>query len=401
MALTSSNRVSGSRGHGYGSGGGLAAIIENKAETPVFFVVTAMMVIRASEVFSGGALVLSHLLGPAWYPRFEIATGTGMGLGSEMLMTIAGRTWRGWQHEATEIASRAGLSKIQRKALLDDARRNARHSFWFMLVGAAASLYAGVMFLLTNGANGGVGPFIGDLVAVALVDALVLYLGVFREARRPDASQLAQAGIQAGMNAALDAAVMRLRDGTSTDRDHNLIADVLPPHKATQFRRSVAKQQQGRTWKTAQLREALGIGRDAGGIRDLNRQVLALAKNADNGLTKDIDGRTWLIPHATVMEIWGEEIAREQVRREGLAPARRRTDGGSFGKNSRVPSSAPDRRRQGAAVAPVSSAAADATPEMGALAPLALASAPAVMAPSPHVAGYTAGTPTLWAGQLR
>lgn len=325
------------------SGGGLAAIIEHKLETPIFFAVTAMMVIRSSEVFSGGALVMSRLLGPIWYPRFEIVTGSGLGLGSEMLMTIAGRTWKGWQREATEIASRPGLAKIQRKALLDAAHANARHSFIFMCVGALASLYAGVMFLLTNGIGGGVGTFIGDLVAVALVDSVVLYLGVFREGRRQDAAQAAVANIEAGMDAVLDAAIERFRSGSYTDVDTRLIAEHLPAHKQAQFRRAVAKQERGRTWKTTQLREALGIGRDAGRIRDLNRQVNELSKNPDNGLDKDLDGRTWLIPHRTVMEIWGEDIARERVRREGGDMTAR-----SGEENSGLPRAAPDSRRQGA-----------------------------------------------------
>lgn len=283
---------------------GLKDIIEHRLETPVFMIVGVMMVIRAAQVFSGGALKMSQWLGPVWFPRFEVATGLGLGLGSEMLMTLAGRSWRNWQAQGAEIASRSGLSKIQRTSYVNEARQNARNSFWFMLVGAAASLYTGISFLLSNG-----GDAFQDTMACVVITAVVLYLGVFRETGGQDETQAALAELDAGMNDALAAAIDRFKRGASTDQDNQFIAEHLPQHRQAKFRRSVAKANKGRMWKASQIREALGLGNDARLIRDLNRQVNALAKTAENGLAKAEDGRTWLLPHAVVMDTWGEQMA--------------------------------------------------------------------------------------------
>ncbi len=303
---------------------------EQRLSRVVFIVVAAMMVIRAAQQFSGGMLNMSGLLGPVWFPRFEIISGLGLGLGSEMLMTLAGRNWRNWLAQLTEIAARSGLSRIQRTSYLNEAKRNAIYAKRFMWVGMGASLYSGVGFLLANSSGKGGGFDLGqvllDLVTCSVITAVVLYIGVFAEFAAPDETKATLAELDKGMDAALAGAVERFRAGTHTDVDVRFIAEHLPPHRQAKFRRAVAKQNTGRMWKAAQIREALGIGQDARLIRDLNRQINQLAKTAENGLSKAEDGRTWLLPHAVVMDTWGEAMADYQaMRRIGaaatLAPA--------------------------------------------------------------------------------
>lgn len=376
------------RGHRDKPTGNLQYVIEHRLEGPVFAIVAAMMVIRAAQQFSGGALVMSRFLGPVWFPRFEIITGLGLGLGSEMLMTIAGRGWRAWKLDEAELAARPGLSKIQRASYVSHAQAQATYSFRFMLVGAGASLYTGVAFMLSN-ATASFGVALADVVTVAIISATVLYLGVFRDSRGQDSTQAALEHIDAGMSEALDAAIARFRDGTYTEIDTQLIAENLPPHKQARFRRAVAKQETGRMWRTVQLREALGIGRDSLGIRDLNRQVNALAKTPENGLSKGVDGRTWLIPHRVVMDVWGEAImlhrvlsspnsAEELLSRGKAGRGARQGDGESVraetGNTSGVLSSSPSDRRSGASHAPVTSD----TTQLG------------TAAPHPHIAGALA-----------
>lgn len=304
---------------------GLKDIIEHRLETPVFLIVAVMMVIRAAQQFSGGALIMASWLGPVWFPRFEIATGLGLGLGSEMLMTLAGRSWRSWLQQATEIAARTGLSKIQRTSYTREAQANARYSQRFMWVGAGASLYTGVSFLITNSTVTGhfdLGEAIADVVTCAVITAVVLYLGVFRETTGQDEAQAAIAELDHGMNGLLNAAIERFKSNTATEQDERFIAEHLPPHRQAKFRRAIAKANKGRMWKASQVREALGIGQDARLIRDLNRQVNLLAKTPENGLTKAEDGRTWLLPHAVVMDTWGEAMAEyAAMRRIGALPA--------------------------------------------------------------------------------
>lgn len=295
---------------------------EQRLSRLVFITVAAMMVIRAAQQFSGGALVMSSLLGPVWFPRFEIITGLGLGLGSEMLMTLAGRNWRNWLAQLTEISARSGLTRIQRTSYQSEARRNATYAKRFMYVGAASSLYSGVGFLLSNSSVDGhinLGQALLDLVTCAVITAVILYIGVFAEFTGPDETQATLAELDRGMDAALAGAVDRFRHGTHTDTDVRFIAEHLPPHRQAKFRRAVAKQNSGRMWKASQVREALGMGNDARAIRDLNRQVNLLARTPENGLNKE-DGRTWLIPHAVVMDTWGEQMAEYTALRRIGAP---------------------------------------------------------------------------------
>lgn len=339
--------------------GGLSSLIEGRLETPVFLVVSSTLVIRAAQTFSGGTLVMAHFLGPL-FPPFEAITGLGLGLGSEMLAAIAGRTWRHKQREAAEIASRPGLPKVQRTSLVRRAEAEARHAFAFMCVGIVSSLYTGISFLISNSlASGGRfdwGAAATDLITTAVITAVVLFLGVFKEPASADATQALLADIDDGMNAALHAAIARFTAGLSTDADHRFIAEHLPAHRAAKFRRAVAKVETGRMWKAADIRRGLGLGNDAKGIRDLNRQINTLAKTPENGLEKAADGRTWLIPHRTVMEVWAEEMARQSVRMEGSAgqpmtPART-LNGGSIMYSSGAEASLPDTHRADAGLVP-------------------------------------------------
>src|SRR6185437_4411316 len=304
---------------------GLKDVIEHRLEAPVFFIVAAMMVIRAAQQFSGGALIMASSLGPVWFPRFEIATGLGLGLGSEMLMTLAGRSWRSWLQQATEIAARPGLSRIQRTSYISEAQAKAGHARAFMWIGAGASLYTGVSFLITNSTATGhfdVGEAIADIVTCAVITAVVLYLGVFRESTGQDEAQAAVDALDHSMNGLLNAAIERFKGAVATDQDIRFIAEHLPQHKQAKFRRAVARENKGRMWKASQIREALGIGQDARLIRDLNRQINLLARTPENALTKAEDGRTWLVPHAIVMDTWGEAMADyAAMRRIGALPA--------------------------------------------------------------------------------
>jgi hypothetical protein len=153
------------------------------------------------------------------------------------------------------------------------------------------------------------GAAVTDLVTTAVITAVVLYLGVFKEPGASDEMAGVLSELQDSMNAAVRAAVARFADGRHTDVDVKLIAEHLPAHQAAKFRRATAKATAGRMWKASQIRANLGLANDARAIRDLNRKINTLAKNPDHGLERDVDGRTWLIPHALVMELWGEDMA--------------------------------------------------------------------------------------------
>lgn len=296
----------------------LQQLIEHKLETPVFIVVTFMMVTRAAQMFSGGALNMAALLG-RYYPVFEIVTGLGLGLGSEMLMTISGRSWRNWGNEATDTESRAGMSKAARTAYVKRARQNASHSRIVMFVGMGSSLFAGLSFLFTDSGNINFSEpafyvrLLTDLVAVTVVTTTVFYLGVLKESKGATEAEEAISELDQGLNEAVSAAITRFRDGVQTPVDEKLIAEHLSPGRKAKFLRSVAKVNKGKVWTAGELRKRLGYGNDATKIRKLNLAINTLAKDPENALEKGPDGRTWLIPVSIVFEHWGDEIARHDA----------------------------------------------------------------------------------------
>jgi len=312
---------------------GLQHMIETRLEMPVFLIVSFTMVIRASQLFSGGTLVMSQLLGKNYF-IFEIVTGVGLGLGSEMLMTIAGRSWKGWDEEATETEARPGMSKVARVAYVKRAKTNAAWSQRVMFVGMGASLFAGLSFLFTNSGK----PitlatfsdpawwftFISDLVATTVVTVCVFYLGVLKENRGMSDAEEIIAEIDDGLNEALRAAIERFTNGVQTSVDEKFIAEHLHPSRKAKFLRAVAKQNRGRVWTTKEIRKRLGIGNDATQIRNFNRKVNDLSKEPDNMLEKAPDGKTWLIPNWVVQDTWGDEITRrdaEELVRSGAIKA--------------------------------------------------------------------------------
>lgn len=290
----------------------LQQLIESRLEGPVFVVVTFTMIVRAAQMFSGGALIMSHLLG-SHYPAFEIGTGLGLGFGSEMLMTIAGRSWRAWSNEVTDMEARPGMSKAARQAHVSRAKQNASWSRSVMFVGMGSSLFAGLSYLILNG-NLTVWAVVTDLMAAAVVTTTVFYLGVLKEARsgQSEAEELI-AELDESLNDAVQAAIRRFRDGTQTDKDEKLIAEHLSPGRKARFLRAVAKVNKGRVFTTTELRKRLGLGNDATKIRKLNKQINLLAQEPDNALEKAPDNKTWLIPARVVYEVWGDEIAQHDA----------------------------------------------------------------------------------------
>jgi len=292
----------------------LQHIIETKLETPVFFIVTITMVIRAAQLFSGGTLVMSQVLG-TWYTPFQVITGIGLAIGSEMLMTIAGRAWRRCEGEAAELPGRPGISKVARQALINKEVKNGKYSQRVMFVGMGASIYAGISYLFTN--SGHVVTFMSllkdaafytDIVVCVVVTTSVFYLGVLKEGRATSDAEEALAEIDASMNEAVLSAIHRFKAGKQTPVDEKLIAEHLPPSKKNKFLRAVAKINKGKVWTSKELRIRLGIGNDATLIRKLNRRVNELARDPENCLEKGPDNKTWMIPYTIVMDEWGDAI---------------------------------------------------------------------------------------------
>lgn len=296
---------------------GVQRIIENRLETPIFFIVTAMLLVREAQPLSGNAFVLSRLLGRLFQP-FMIVNGIGMAVGSAMLFTIAGRNWRNWRAEALDIVTRSSVSRLQRLALVAHARENVRISFVFMLLGALISVYNGVAFLISNNTSTRVtvGQYVADFAVAFIMLVVMAYIGVFRERHQVEETSALVMQIEGDLNDAVRQAIARFGRSQHTDSDVVLISQYIPPHKRSMFLSATRRAAKTRVWTSTQLREALGITANTPPARELNRQVNLLAQDTVNGVHKADNGRTWLIPHSTVMDRYGQDIARVELKRE-------------------------------------------------------------------------------------
>lgn len=310
-------------------GGNVSELVEQRLEMPVLLITLATLVLRSAGTFSGGAFSL-RMLGPLYEPLM-VVIGGGLALGAESLAAVSGRMEQRYRRKAVDLETAPGLRKVERLARIAEARTRATQSGRFKWLGIGASLYAGLAFLLGNGAAPSFGAIVTDLVTTGVVTGVVLFFGVYKEAHEADEGQEVRAKIRDRMTAAVIAALGRWEDGSYTDQDTRLILEHLDPAERTKFARAVARKNAGEVWTLPQVLRALGQERDDTARRRLSNAVAKLAKDPANGVEKDAANK-WQLPRWLVMQEWGEAIARYNVAREGgYAADATRMAGGAAG----------------------------------------------------------------------
>ncbi len=292
-----------------GSHGGLQRFLERSAEGPVFGIAAACMVSRAMQFYSFGSFSLAHALGPARMVWYDAATGAGLAVMCELLMSIAGRAWKADRRDMIEAEGRRGLSKMERTALVKHYAGSARLQFTFMLLGLAASLTAAFSFLWTGagGTHDG-GTILGDAVVTVLLVAGVFYLGVLKESRGESPAEVAQADAYSIRRNVTAAAGQRIREGKYTPQDVRIVARALPRADRERFESAmIAETADDPYWTVRQIADWLGIDSDSG--RRVVARKLARLLDKGYGILKDETQKSaYQVPRSVVLRIFADDF---------------------------------------------------------------------------------------------
>lgn len=275
--------------------GGIQGWIEHSAEKPAFFLAFGSMVLRAAAFWSGGSFSIAALLGPrAWL--FNDVTGLGIGVGCELLGSIAGRQWQRYKAEAIEAGGRRGVTKAEREALVRHFQSRARLHMVYCALGLAASVVAGFAFFQSTSGNHSLGGDIGELAIAGVLVAIVSYLGIFKETQTDDPRELATAHARTIGSDIVSKAGARLAAGTYSRQDALLVAGALPKVERERFlAATLQSQEDDPIWTVNDLLSWMGAETLAA-RRQVQRKLSKLMASGAP-ITRDMDGK-YLIPRS-------------------------------------------------------------------------------------------------------
>lgn len=200
--------------------------LETRGAVVAFIIAAVSMMLRGAEFYSGGSFILSRALGPNGTTVFNILSGLGLGVGCELVGSIAGRDWLYNQAEALEVDEQRGLTKPQRAARKRAFDKAAGRAQVFMWLGFAFSFAAAAYYSITT--TGASGWAIGlELIIAGALEAVLVYLGVFKQSHSSPAKEAEALGHELLRDVMITAAE-RIRDGMSYSmQDVRLVARAI------------------------------------------------------------------------------------------------------------------------------------------------------------------------------
>lgn len=287
---------------------GLQDWVENRAASVAFLTAVVCVVLRGVQFWSGGALNLAQLLGAHGIAAFDIITGLGIALGSELLASIFGRQFLRSGAEAREASGRSGLKRAEREALVAEFRFRARLSLLFMVVGILASAGAGFSFLQATTKASGIGQDIAELAITGTLVLILTALGVFFQP--PDRSaEMATEHAQTMRTRILEAAAGRITKGLHSPQDVRLLAGSLGKAEREKFLAALAPQATALDplWTTADLYLWLDIADNPSLKRQVTRR---LSKLAETGLITKNEKGQYIFPRSlAAIEFSGDFVS--------------------------------------------------------------------------------------------
>lgn len=286
---------------------GVQGFLEHRAEGPAFALAVLCMVARASQFYSGGALLLARVLGPAGMAVFNIGSGIGLAVGCELLGSIAGRAWQLNKMEALEVRGRKGLARAERQALAEHFASRARLSFLFMCIGLGASVCAAFAFMWTESGSHSLSGILGELVVTLLLVSVIAYLGIFKESSQSEsASEIASAQAVSLRASIVDAAGKRIATGKHTPQDVRLVARALPRAERERFEAALLPETANDPhWTVRDIASWLGCDTPAG-RRQIVRKLSRLAEHG-TGVLRDDTG-AYRVPRSVVIATFAEDF---------------------------------------------------------------------------------------------
>ncbi len=279
---------------------GVQGFLEEKAEGPAFALVALCMMLRAVSFYSGNAHLLINLLGVRGLAIFDDASGFGLTVGTELLMSIAGRQWQSNKREAREASARRGLNRNERAALVAHYTSKARLSLLFMLIGLGASVTAAFSFLWSATGVNSIGGALSEILVSLLLVSVVFYLGVVKESKGLDPSEVASAQAHSIRGNVVDAAGRRIAAGAFTPQDVRIVAQQLERNERDRFLGALLPETpDDPVWTAADIARWLGA-ESATARKQIARKLRKLADSGAGAVMDDTTGK-YRIPRSVVV----------------------------------------------------------------------------------------------------
>ncbi len=293
---------------------GVQGFLEEKAEGPTFAMVAICMMLRAVSFYSGNAHLLINLLGARGLAIFDDASGFGLTVGTELLMSIAGRQWQSNKREAREASARRGLNRQERAALVAHYQSKARLSLIFMLIGLGASISAAFSFLWTATGINSLGGAVSEILVSLLLVSVVFYLGVVKESKGVDASELASEQAHNIRGNVVDAAGRRIATGQYGPQDVRIVGQQLERTERDKFMAALLPETpDDPMWTAADIARWLGT-EGATARKQIARKLRKLADGGQGVITDPATGK-YRVPRSVVVMHFASDYVEVNQRR--------------------------------------------------------------------------------------
>lgn len=289
--------------------GGVHAMIDRRLVPGVVVALVIALIVRGSYVWTAGAVDLFAV--PILGFLLSVLVGLSIAACVELLMGVAGREWLRYRRLLAAVLARRDLRPAERSAEADRLRGMARLSFWFMVIGAVASLFSGIWFLLSLTPTGGIAGAVIDCGVTVVATASFLYFGALREDTGTDPAERIEQEANRALMQLMEGAAGMLQDMRGTAEltpgvFARLISDGLPPQLRAKFAPVVAQLAPPDAavtwWDVGQLYTyAAGPAASEGDKRRIRHQLRALYDRGTDGVRKDARG-AWLIAASVARE---------------------------------------------------------------------------------------------------
>lgn len=291
--------------------GGVHAWIDRRIVPATVIALIVSLVIRGSWVWTAGAVDLFAV--PILGGILSALVGLSIAACVELLMGVAGREWLRFRRLRAAVLSRRDLRPNERAAEAERLQGMVRLSFWFMTIGAAASIFSGVWFLLSLSPQSGIAGAVLDCAVTIIATASFLYFGALREDAGTDPTERLEAEANRALFQLMEGASGMLQDMRGAELTPGvfarLISDGLPPQLRAKFAPVVAQLAPPDTsvtwWTVGQLYTYAGASTE-GDKRRVRHQLKSLYDRGAEGVRKDARG-VWLIAASVAREAFADE----------------------------------------------------------------------------------------------
>lgn len=288
-------------------------MIDRRLVPGVVVALVIALIVRGSYVWTAGAVDLFAV--PILGAVLSALVGLSIAACVELLMGVAGREWLRYRRILASVLARRDMRPAERTAEGERIRGMVRLSFWFMVIGAAASLFSGVWFLLSLTPQGGISGAIIDCAVTVVATSSFLYFGALREDTGTDPAERLEAEANRALMQLMEGAAGMLQEMRGTAEltpgvFARLISDGLPPQLRAKFAPVVAQLAPPDAavtwWDVGQLYTyAAGPGASEGDKRRIRHQLRALYDRGTDGVRKDARG-AWLISASVARDAFAE-----------------------------------------------------------------------------------------------